>query len=800
MNVSLSWLAEHLDLSDHSLQQIDDLLTFAGVEVEGIQRSGVPSDKIVVAQIKEAVQHPDADKLKVCQVDAGEPELRQIVCGAKNYQVGDKVPCCLPGADLGGFVIGEAKMRGVESKGMLAGAGEIGLVDQEDGLMILPADSVIGTPLVEIYPPETLIEVEVTPNRPDLLSHYGMARELGALIDRKPEELVKELPATTEAGEFITLDGEGRCPLYSAVRIRGVKVTDSPEWLQAKLTSIGLRPINNVVDITNYVLHELGHPLHAFDAAKVDGGIVVRTAADGEKFKTLDEQDLTLRGSDLLIADSSGTALALAGVMGGLDSGVTESTTDIILESAWFEPKGIRQSARNFNLSTDSSYRFERGADPQAVLKASALATKLIIEIAGGSAEAEVLVAGEAPSLTPPVILDRERLFQMMGDDITLEEAESILTRLGLRRIEAREWAIPSFRQDLQRHIDLMEEIARVHGLDKVTSRHVGAYVPSSASDAAYDFQLNLKRKLAALGFYETQTIKLISKDDSDSPIAQLQDALPLRPLMDGDLIEVSLPLSEEHSVMRPSLTPGLVASATRNARQGSKALRFFEIGRQFRNAGGGKAKDIESDSLALFLAGETAPMTWANKQPRATDLFDLKASIAQLLPKAQIQFKPRDRDGFILAGDVIADGSPIGAYAQLHPQRCRDMDLPKASYIAELDAAKLQKLATKAHKAQALPQFPSSTRDAAMEAPSTLENAKIEQAIAKHSEKLLVESFCFDVFADPSGEKLAADKKSIAYRFVYRSPDTTLEQKQVDEAHEKLLAHLKKALQIEYR
>lgn len=801
MNVSFNWLNDNLDLSDHSIEQLDDLLTFAGVEVEGIEQKGLSTKLVVVAQIKEAVQHPNADRLKVCQVDAGEGLLRQIVCGAQNYKVGDKVPCALPGADLGGgFVIKDGKLRDVESKGMLCGASEIGQVDAVDGLMILPDDAVIGTPIVDMFESDTIIEVEITPNRPDLLSHTGMARELSALTGKARKPFDQPSVETTGAGDVIKLSAPERCSLYTATKISGVKVTDSPKWLQTKLEAIGLRPINNVVDITNYVLHELGHPLHAFDAAKVDGALDIRLATEGEAFNALDGGEIKLAEEDLLISDASGAALALAGVMGGAESGVAEATTDVILEAAYFTPSFIRRSSRRTALTSDSSYRFERGTDPQAVLNSAAFAAKLIVEIAGGTIEGPTAVAGEAPVLTQPVTLNVTKLEQLMGGSITLDAAKEILTKLGLTEGSNDSWEIPSYRLDLQRHIDLVEEIARVHGLDNVESRFVGAFVDESAVDKAYDYQLTLKHQLAALGFYEAQTIKLIAEHSNDNMVAQMCDALPQRPLMDGDLVKVALPLSEDHAVMRPSLVPGLVAVAARNIRQGRKSLRFFEMGKQFRNAGGGKAKDLEAESLSLLFSGTEAPANWANKEPKIADLFDLKAVVAAILPKAKVQLKERKRDGFVLAADVVADGKPIGAFAQLTPARCRAIDANNPVYVAELDLSKLQQLATGIDKVDPLPQFPGSSRDAAMEAPLTLENVAIENAIKKHNESLLVDYHCFDVFTDATGEKLAADKKSVAYSFTYRSADKTLKAKEVDKAHQALLDFLAKSVKVTFR
>jgi phenylalanyl-tRNA synthetase beta chain len=792
MNVSLNWLATHVDLKGKTPDELDKLLTFAGVEVEGIEVKGVSSDKVVVAQVMEAVQHPNADKLKVTQVDAGEGSLRQIVCGARNYKVGDKVPCALPGAALpGGFTIGETKMRGVESKGMLCSASEIGLTDAEDGLMILPHDFPIGTPVKDLFENDVLLEVEVTPNRPDLLSHYGMAREMATLLEvpLAPLDIPAPVPSTNSG---VRIDAPDLCPFYTAVKISGVKVADSPAWLVDRLESIGLRPINNIVDITNFVLHELGQPLHAFDVSKVSGSLVIRTAREDEKFLALDGNSYVLKVCDCVISDEAGQALALGGVMGGAESGVTESTTEILLESAYFTPSRIRRTSRRTALSSDSSYRFERGVNPEGVLSGSALAVKLILELAGGTASPATMVAGEAPVLTKPVALDLAKLDQLTGASIAHEEAATILTRLGLSKTPDGSWSVPAFRADLQRHIDLVEEIVRVKGLDAVPSRFSGTFVPSSPVDAAYDADMRLRERLVGLGFHECQTIKLIAD-------SQLSDALPLKPLLPGDTIRVSLPLSEDHAVMRPSLIPGLVASAARNIRQGTKALRLFEIGRVFRNAGGGKAKDLESDALGILLSGPALPPGWATTET-AADLYDLKAIISALVPVASLQLLPRNRDGFALGCDIQADGQNLGTFAMLLPSRQRELDASSALFLAELDLPKLRKFIAGKAEIVDLPQFPGSSRDLAMEAPASLANAEIEKALAKLKEPLLTGFECFDVFSDPSGEKLAADKKSIAYRMHYRASDRTLKAEEIDAAHKAVVAALTAGLPVTQR
>ncbi|MBK1833449.1 phenylalanine--tRNA ligase subunit beta [Roseibacillus ishigakijimensis] len=790
MNTSLSWLNDHIDLAGLSTAELSKLLTFSGIEVEGVASKGVPSEHIVVAQIKEAQPHPDADKLKVCQVDAGEGEWRQIVCGAKNYAVGDKVPCALPGSDLGGgFVIREGKLRGVASLGMLCAASEIGLPDAEDGLMILPAEAPVGEKMQNLYPSDTIFELEVTPNRPDSLSHRGVARELSVLSKRDLKELA-DSPLVSTPGS-VKLES-ATCPYYSATRITGVTVGESPAWLKSKLEAIGLKSINNVVDITNYVLHDLGQPLHAFDAAKVSGNLVVRQAKEGELFKALDDNEYLLTGEDCLISDESGAALALAGVMGGLDSGVTESTTDLILESAWFTPSEIRRTSRRLILSSDSSYRFERQADPGQVLPAAARAIALILELAGGKAE-PTAVSGERPAAFPAVSFSEEQLAQVSAGSISLSEAVDCLTRLGLTDNGDGTWQIPSNRPDLVRPIDLVEEVVRVIGFDRIPVRTLAHAVPSSSSDHFYDAEISVKKHLSSLGFYECQTIKLIAE-------GQVADLLPLKPLQEADVIRVALPLSEDHAVMRPSLAPGLVASAANNARQGAKAIRLFESGTCFRHFGGGKKKDNEFPVLALLMTGQQNPPSWAATHPAGSDLYDLKAILQSLAPNLPLTFKPKDLAGYLLTATVHLGEANIGVVGRLAPQRCRELDLPLETHVAELDLAKLVNLLRQESPVVDLPQFPGSSRDVAMELPLDLPAADIENALARFKEPLLVSARCVSLFSDPSGEKIAADKKSVAYSLLYRSENKTLKAKEVDEAHQALLAHLEKSLPVAFR
>ena len=791
MQTSLSWLSTHLDLSSYTVPQLSDLLTFAGVEVEGIEEKGVTTDKVVVAQIQSFVQHSDADKLSVCQVDDGSGTPRQIVCGAKNFKAGDKVPLALPGAVLtGGFTIKEGKLRGVDSLGMMCSGKELGLGDDHSGLLIMSPDSPVGTPFNQLNPSDVLFDLEITPNRSDLLSHLGLARELAALTGLPLKSERDHAKTTTKAkkaaDDQVAIQAGEACPLYTARLIKGVKVGPSPEWLRRRLESIGLRPINSIVDITNFVLMEMGQPLHAFDLDKLNGGIVVRMAAEGEKFLALDGQTYALQTDDLVIADSE-RPVAIAGVMGGEETGVTDTTVNVLLESAYFVPSGIRRTSRRLALSSDSSYRFERGVDPQQVLGASELATKLILSIAGGTAEDVVLVAGEAPALVGEVTLDEDRARKLLGTpDITGDEFHAILEKLGLTKKSANKheshWGIPSYRLDLQRPVDLTEEIARVVGLDRVPSRQVAVASPVEAADRNYDFAMGLRQSLASRGFFEAQTLRLIST-------AQLADNPN-----SAEGVAVKNPLSEDHSTLRPSIVPGLIATAALNIRQGLHRLRFFELGRVFLTLPKGGSR--EEERLAILLSGPVSPTSWHARDPQAADIHELVGQI-QNLTRTPLEVRPAKENtaNFLLTSELRAGNRVLGWIAQLHPSRARDIDARHPVYVAELLLSALRQGSTGPTKFEELPRFPGMTRDVAMEVPADLPHAKVAAFFASQKHPLFIGAEVFDVFTDPTGQKIANDRKSIAWTLTYRAIDKTLETAEVDDAHKAILAALEKTL-----
>lgn len=792
MKVSLSWLKTHIDLGDTTVDKMRDLLTFAGIEVEGIEVNGVDSDKIVVAQILESVQHPNADRLSVCQVDDGSGAPRQIVCGAKNYKVGDKIPLALPGALLpGGIVIKEGKLRDVQSNGMMCSGRELGLTDDQSGLLILDSAAPVGKLFRDISPPDVIFDLEITPNRSDLLSHYGLSRELAALTGKslKPLSAVTAPTEKSAADDEVQLDAPDACPFYTARIIKNVSVAPSPEWLQQRLQSVGLRPINNIVDITNFVLLETGQPLHAFDSDKLKSGIIVRHATAAEKITTLGGNICVLDETDLVIADGE-HPVAIAGVMGAETSGVTEGTKNILLESAYFKPQNIRRTARRLGLSSDSSYRFERGVNPQNIATSSTLAAKLILELAGGEVAQELLVAGEAPKLVGEIELDEKRAHQLIGiPDLSRTEMHGVLTSLGLQKLsdgtDISKWHIPSHRLDLLRPIDLVEEISRVVGLERVPGRAAGVFTQSQSTDRAYDFSMSLRYALVDRGWFEAQTLRLISP-------AQLRDVLG-QPVAAEKAVAVKNPLSEDHVILRPGIVPGLISTAALNIRHGQSRLRFFEIGRVFISIPNGSSR--EEDRIALLLSGPSQASSWHAKETPPSDVFDLRGALEALpgIAGASLDLVPKPLDGWLLSAEVKRGSKTLGWIAQLHPARAREIDARHPVYVAELSLSALQQGAQGVTKFTDLPRFPGITRDVALEVPADLPNAKISEFFVGQQKKevLLLNAEVFDVYADPTGQRLASDKKSVAWSLTYRSSDRTLEAKEVDEAHARVLQSL---------
>src|SRR5436189_1023497 len=597
MKFSVNWLREFVDLPK-SAEEIAELLTRAGIETRNIETRGAKIEKVLVSQITASSRHPNADRLTVCEVDDGSGTKRQIVCGATNYKVGDKVPLALPGTKLPtGTEIRKSKLRGVDSEGMLCSPTELGLGEDASGLLILSPEAKVGAPITDLFPSDTILDVEITPNRGDLLSHFGLAREVAALTGKKLKSTPRESKIDIKKSG-VTITATRECPFFSARKIDNVKVGASLQWIRTKIESVGIRSINNIVDISNFVMLELGQPTHAFDADKLKGDINVRLARDGEKFLALDGKTYSLKPDNLVVADQE-RAVGIAGVMGGEETGVTESTKNILLESAYFLPASVRRTARNLNLPSDASYRFERGVDPGMVLRASQRATELIREVAAGTPAKETQAAGKIPAKPADVSLGYEKWDGVGGLAVKPKGVEEVLTGFGLKKISAAKitkWKIPSYRRDLHRDVDLIEEVVRAYGAEKIPGTDRSRFTPSSAADRAHDLELQMRERLVAAGLTEVRTSKLLPRE---------------RFAFGENAIELRNPLSEDHVALRPSLLAGLLGVLDHNIRAGAKRVAIFETGRVFEPPSGAEKKRV-----AILLWGNLGnEVHWRNEK-----------------------------------------------------------------------------------------------------------------------------------------------------------------------------------------
>jgi phenylalanyl-tRNA synthetase beta chain len=776
MKFSVNWLREFVDLPENP-EEIAGLLTRAGVETENIETRGAKIEQVIVSQIVASSRHPDADRLSVCEVDDGSGTKRQIVCGATNYKVGDKVPLALPGTKLpNGLEIRKSKLRGVESEGMLCSPIELGLGEDASGLLILSPDAKVGAPIADLFPTDTILDVEITPNRGDLLSHFGLAREIAALTGKKLNSTTREskIPVNKTG---VTITSTRECPFFSARKIDKVTVGPSPQWLRAKIESVGIRSINSIVDISNFVMLELGQPTHAFDADKLRGNISVRLARDGEKFLALDGKTYWLKHDTCVVADED-RAVGIGGVMGGEESAVTDSTKNVLLEAAYFLPASIRRTARNLNLSSDASYRFERGVDPEMVLRASQRATELIQEIAGGIPAKEINVAGKVPSNPADVSLRYEKCDRVVGIVIKPKTVDEVLTRFGLKKISAAEitkWKIPGYRPDLQRDVDLIEEVVRAYGAEKIPGTDRSRFTPSSAADRAHDLESEMRQRLVAAGLNEVRTSKLLPR---------------ARFAFGESAIELRNPLSEDHVALRPSLLPGLLGVLDHNIRAGAERVAIFETGRVFEPPSGAEEKRV-----AILLWGNVgSEVHWRNEK-RRVDFFDLKGAIG--LARTGLSFRRGQHANFALAVEITAGKQLVGLAGQLTNSLASTFDASGGVFVAEVSLDfPISGLGSRATFRE-LGKFPGISRDIAMIVAEDLTHERIREVIFHPTEPLLERVEFFDLFA---GAEIGEGKKSLAYRLTYRDWSRTLTSEEVNAAHAKIRERLRSDLGAELR
>lgn len=796
MKTSYKWLQDYVDLT-WSPEELADGLTMAGLEVEGIETIGDLPETIVVAEIKERAKHPNADNLSLCQVDDGSGDLVRIVCGAPNCDAGQKTVLARLGTTIGDFKIKKAKIRGEESFGMMCSQKELGLSEEADGIMILPDNAPVGAPLREYIGIDTVIDWEITPNRPDWLSHIGVAREIGALTNA--ELRLPDVELTSVGGDIndhieVIVEDADLCPRYTARYIRNVKIGPSPMWMQDYLNALGLRPINNVVDITNFVLHECGQPLHAFDYDKIRGQkIIIRRAGNGEKMQTLDRQEHELTPENLLIADAEG-GIALAGVMGGGNSEISDATTNVLLESAAFYAPNIRKTSKILGLSTDSSYRFERGVDLNMVEFASARAAQLMCEYADGELVDGFIDVSAGPYKAHEVTARYARINSLIGIAVPPETVKQLMTGLGLEivkdEVDALTLGVPSWRLDLEREVDLIEEIARLHGFDKIPAKIPGGQVGGPIESDDYLPQQQLIDAFLGLGLDECVHI---------APISQAQ-AVASTGVGESELVNITNPLSQDYGVMRPSLLPSMIATVGGNIAHGNEDFRLFELGRTYR-----KTADTFEEALecCIAISGRKHPERFSAEFEEVYDFYDLSGLLYDFFEAVKLS-KPEiaSTTDVSLADGAAAvmtlDGVVVATLGQATPELTQDMRIRHPLWLARVQLGPILDKLGAARTYRGMSQFPSTARDVAFVADESLQHNDVLGVVDKCNVKILEKVHLFDIFRDE--EKVGKGKKSMAYSLTFRSPKRTLKDKEVNRAHENIKAQLVKQLGVEIR
>ena len=864
MKVTLNWLKQYVDF-DWSPEELTERLTMLGLEVESVQKTGGEFEGIVVAQILTRDPVPNSDKLSVCKVNDGTKE-RVIICGAQNHKPGDKVPLILPNfalplkpGDKEPFVIKERKVFGITSHGMMCSPQELGLPDKVDGLLILPADAPIGKPFAEYLGRtggDVVYDLEVTPNRSDWNSVIGIAREIAAVTGnklkipnlseggapRRPDSTEKSGARGTRPSENVSdlvsvrIEDPDLCPRYTARIVKGVKIGPSPDWLRTTLEKVGIRSINNVVDVTNFVMLEIGQPLHAFDYHLISGGhrgnkantpanppphvgaydgkptIVVRRARAGEEFITLDGQKHKLTTENLLIADET-KGIALAGVMGGQNTEIKDNTVDVLIESAYFSPTNIRRTSKTLGLRTDASYRFERGADIDINDWASARCAQLILETAGGQLAEGIVDAYPKPFAPKEITLRHQKVNELLGLNLKPESIEFYLGELGLKTVNRKArpvgetaplepvtFRIPSFRVDLKREADLSEEVARLYGVDKIPSTPPRGAIGANAFDAVHDQIAEARRILSGLGLNEAQGQTLIAKSE-------------VRGAKDEEIVALANPLSSDMDVLRPSLLPGMIHSLRHNVSRKNYDVALFEVGRVF-----AKGRDAaprrpdgpaghpyrEERRVAIALTGQRALPFWTGGERDAKfDLNDLKGLLEEFLDQFGLRgmtFSRRsdpEKSGFLESAVIVQGKNQVGEFGQLSPVLAKKYDLRDAVLLAELNLDLLLARRNPAKSFKPLPQFPAIRRDVAMLVAEATTHEAVLQVVKKTKPANLEAVELFDVFR---GKNVPAGQKSLAYAFTYRSPEKTLTDAEVNAAHAKVVEAFKAQLQATVR
>lgn len=820
MNISYNWLKEYLDF-DLQPEEVADALTSIGLETGGIEevqtiKGGL--EGLVIGEVLTCEAHPNSDHLHVTTVNVGSGEPLQIVCGAPNVAAGQKVVVAVNGTKLYDgdkeFTIKRSKLRGVESNGMICAEDEIGVGTDHSGIIVLPADAVVGTPAKEYYniKSDYVLEVDITPNRVDATSHFGVARDLAAYLKQNGKLSVLKRPSVdafriddqTPAIQVEVVNTEA-CLRYSGVTVKGVTIKESPEWLQNKLRTIGLRPINNVVDITNYILHGMGQPLHSFDAGKIKGGkVIVKSAEEGQKFVTLDGVERTLTARDLMICNAE-EPMCIAGVFGGLESGVTENTTDVFLESATFHPTWIRKSARRFGLNTDASFRYERGLDPNVTVYILKYAALLVKELAGGT------ITGDIQDVYPTVFnpyqvnITYDKINSLTGKVIPVETVKSILESLEMKitseTAEGLSLEVPVYRIDVQRDVDVIEDILRIYGYNNIEfSDHVQSNLSyQTPTDHSYKMQNLISEQLCGCGFNEILNNSLTR--------SAYYDKLTTYPA--DHCVMLMNPLSADLNCMRQTLLFGGLESVEHNMKRKNGNIRFFEFGNCYDYNKENKKEDqtlgefSEDYRLALWLCGNRVENNWAHPNEKSS-VYELKAYVENMLVRLGVNLKK------VIFGNLTNDiydaalsittqsGKQLGTMGIVSHKICKAMDIDTEVYFAEFSWNALMK-ETKKNKVTYtdLSKFPAVKRDLALLLDKAVQFAEIQKIAQESERKLLKEVTLFDVY---EGKNLPAGKKSYAVSFYLEDETKTLNDKQIDAIMKKIQTNLEQKLGAQLR
>ena len=820
MNISYNWLKDYLDF-DLQPDEVAAALTSIGLETGGVEevqtiKGGL--EGLVIGEVLTCEEHPNSDHLHITTVNVGGAEPLQIVCGAPNVAAGQKVVVAVNGTKLYDgdecFTIKRSKIRGVESNGMICAEDEIGIGTDHAGIIVLPADAVVGTPAKEYYNVKSdyVLEVDITPNRVDATSHFGVARDLAAYLKQngKPANLKRpsvdafkiddEVPAIE-----VVVENKEACLRYSGITIKNVTVKESPEWLQNRLKVIGLRPINNVVDITNYILHGVGQPLHSFDADKIKGNkVVVRSATEGAKFVTLDGVERTLTDRDLMICNVE-EPMCIAGVFGGLDSGVTEQTKNVFLESATFHPTWIRKTARRFGLNTDASFRYERGLDPNQTVEVMKRAALLIQEVAGGTITGAIQDIYPVPVAPYRVELTYDKVNTLIGKVIPVETVKSILESLEMKIVsetaEGLVIDVPVYRIDVQRNVDVIEDILRIYGYNNVEfSDNVKSNLSyQTPTDRSYKLQNLISEQLCGCGFNEILNNSLTR--------SAYYDNLSTYPV--SHCVMLMNPLSADLNCMRQTLLFGGLESVEHNAKRKNGNIRFFEFGNCYdynidhKKEGETLAEFSEDYRLGLWVSGSRVDNNWAHPNEKSS-VYELKAYVENILVRLGVNLQKVIFGN--LANDIYSaglsittsSGRQLGTMGIVSPKICKELDIETDVYYAELSWTLLMKEIKKSKVTfSEISKFPAVKRDLALLLEKNVQFAEIEKIATESERKLLKDVALFDVY---EGKNLPAGKKSYAVSFYLQDEGKTLNDKQIDAIMKKIQTNLEQKLGAQLR